>query len=624
MARNDGTPSASGDARWWTPAGQRLKTRWARCIDPAAPLSEYPRPQLARARWASLNGTWNYAITKRDALYPGTADGKILVPFPAESSLSGVMRRVGPESSLWYQRTFAIPEDWEGNGQRIMLNFGAVDWEATVFVNDHELGTHRGGFTPFAFDVTDHLAHDRDNSLAVRVRDPTNTGLIARGKQSLKPGGIFYTAVTGIWQPAWIEPVPEPRIDRLVIRPDIDTDTVSVRVLIARASGPVTGPTRNATVHVDVLDGKAIVSSATPDDATRDIVLPVPRARRWSPASPFLYGLRVRLGNEGDASDDVHSYFGMRKIELRPASTGGTRENQAPRILLNGEPVFQLGVLDQGYWPDGLFTAPADEALAFDIEAARSMGFNMLRKHAKVEPDRWYYHCDRLGMLVWQDMPSLLSFKHYGLEILHALVKKEYRVKGALLDATGTIDLRQAFLDELDHVVMALENHPSIVAWVPFNEGWGEECFDVRAVVDRLRNLDPTRLVDNASGWYDKGVGDVRDVHAYPGPGMADIETGRAAVNGEFGGLGFNVPGHTWHPRGGWGYRVMKSKSALESRYKALVEKLETLKQQGLVASVYTQLSDVEAEVNGLLTYDREVFKIDAPVLANLHRKCLD
>ncbi|MEX2758338.1 MAG: glycoside hydrolase family 2 protein [Candidatus Sigynarchaeota archaeon] len=600
-----------GDGGWWKPAGNRIKTRWTKNVDPSSPLPEYPRPQMVRARWLNLNGAWAYTITRRGEDLPCSYDGKILVPFAVESSLSGVMRRVGSKSYLWYKRTFTIPSEWKG--QRILLHFGAVDWEATIFFNGHEIGVHRGGFTPFTFDVTDHVVYKDENVLEVRVHDPTNTALIARGKQTLRPGNIFYTAVTGIWQTVWMEPVPDPWIDRLHIVPDLDAEQVSVRVHVSRMNKTK----ERFLVRGEVLDGDRVVSTTEIPNSEQEMMLPVREAKRWSPASPFLYGLNVRLDTGTNDGDEIKSYFGMRKIAVQPRHAGSIA---APQILLNGEPLFQRGVLDQGYWPDGLYTAPTDDALRFDIEMAKSMGFNILRKHIKVEPDRWYYHCDRLGMLVWQDMPSLLSFKNYAMEILYALVKKEYRVKKDLRDPSGNIDYRQVFLDELDSMIGALFNHPCIVTWVPFNEGWGEECFDVREVVARIKHLDPTRLVDNASGWYDKGVGDVRDVHAYPGPSMAEIENERAAVNGEFGGLGLKIAGHVWNKRGGWGYKILRNKEALEAKYLDLMHQVNVLRQKGLVASIYTQLTDVETEVNGLMTYDREFFKIDADALARMHR----
>nr|MDO8085084.1 glycoside hydrolase family 2 TIM barrel-domain containing protein [Candidatus Sigynarchaeum springense] len=377
------------------------------------------------------------------------------------------------------------------------------------------------------------------------------------------------------------------------------------------------GTTGQIAWILEVLDGGHVVSSVAIESVEGELVLPVRQAKRWSPASPFLYDLRVRLGDDKSPVDEVQSYFGMREVELRLGQGDGSG---VPRIFLNGEPLFQLGVLDQGYWPDGLYTAPTDDALRFDIEAARSMGFNMVRKHAKVEPDRWYYHCDRLGMLVWQDMPSLLSLKNYAIEILHERVKKEYRIRKELRDPSGSVDYRQVFLDELDAMVGMLGNHPSVVAWVLFNEGWGEECFDVRDVVNRVKRLDPTRLVDGASGFYDKGAGDVRDVHTYPDPSLPEADPARAAVVGEFGGIGLKIPGHAWNKWFGFGWRMARSKEALEARYKGFMEKIEVLKQKGLVASVYTQLTDVETEVNGLLTYDRAVSKIDPHVLARMHR----
>ena len=469
-------------------APSHIRTRWTSQVSSTNPLPEYPRPQLVRTAWTNLNGQWDYAVTSRGTTPPTMWDGKILVPFPVQSQLSGVERAVNDSQQLWYHRTFQVPA--APRGRRQLLHFGAVDWEATVYVNGVKVGEHRGGYDPFTFDITAALRSTGPQDLVVSVWDPTNKGPQPRGKQVLKPGGIWYTAVTGIWQTVWLEPTSAGYITALTATPDIDAGTVKIDYT-------VTGMATDGPVFVAITsEGKSIAQVrailGTP------IVVKIPLPRLWSPSDPFLYDLRVTV-----AGDTVTSYFGMRKISVGHDSAGITR------LFLNNAPLFQYGTLDQGWWPDGLYTAPTDEALRFDIEATRRLGFNMIRKHVKVEPARWYYHADKIGMLVWQDMPSGDNNTAEG--------KKEYEV-------------------ELHHVVDAVRNYPSIVMWVPFNEGWGQH--DTERHVAWLKSYDPTRLVNNSSGWTDTKVGDVSDVHDYPGPGMPSLEPARAAVLGEFGGLG--------------------------------------------------------------------------------------
>ena len=542
-----------------------LVTRWAREVRVGDPLPEYPRPQMARGAWQSLNGQWDYAITAEDAGEPTRWDGAILVPFPVESQLSGVRRAVAPSERLWYRRTFRPPRLPAGG--RLLLHFGAVDWETTVFVNGRRVGEHRGGYDPFTFDVTDALEGLGDQRLVVAVRDPTDSGPQPRGKQVLKPHGIMYTAVTGIWQTVWLEPVPARYVSGLEITPDVDAGVVRLKVAVAG------GPSR---VHAALLDGDATVAEA---DGAADsaITLRVPRPRLWSPDDPFRYGLRVRLEGAGAeaSADAVRSYVGMRKIAVARDSAG------INRLFLNGRALFELGTLDQGWWPDGLYTAPTEDARRFDLETLKRLGFNLIRKHVKVEPERWYFDCDSLGLLVWQDMPS---------------------------GNNDTPEGREEFAAELGHMVDALQNHPSIVMWIPFNEGWGQH--DTERYVRWLQARDPSRLVDDASGWTDRGVGDVRDVHDYPGPSSPPPEPRRADVLGEFGGLGLPLPGHLWIERGAWGYRRFGTLDALWSAYRALLEQLRFLIGDGLAAAVYTQTTDVETEVNGLMTYDRAVVKL--------------
>src|SRR5881628_1304216 len=411
-----------------------LVTRWAAEVTADRVLPEYPQPDLVRRDWQTLNGPWDYAIRDRDADRPATFDGTILVPFPIQSRLSGVARPVSERERVWYRRTLRVEP---ASGRRWLLHFGAVDWDATVFVNGRRIGAHRGGYDPFTFDVTDALRPAGDQELVVSVWDPTDRGDQPRGKQVTEPKSIWYTAVTGIWQTVWIEPVPTTYITGLQIRPDVDAGAVNVRIDAAGASGRV-------GAHLTVLDGQ--MTAAEADAAAGDVVsIPIRRARLWSPDDPHLYNLRVRLAT----GDTVDSYFGMRKIAVQPDASG------VKRLFLNGRPLFEYGLLDQGWWPDGLYTAPTDAALSSDIETTKRLGFNLIRKHVKVEPARWYYHCDRLGVLVWQDMPS---------------------------GDNKTPEGKEQFARELEHVVGALENHPSIVMWVPFNEGWGQH--DTPRIVD--------------------------------------------------------------------------------------------------------------------------------------------
>lgn len=541
----------------------RLQTRWAAQVTPDRVLPEYPRPQLARRNWVNLNGPWTYAITDADAPRPSAFDGRILVPFSIESQLSGAGVWVTPAQRLWYRRTFATPNLPTGN--RLLLNFGAVDWEAVVYVNGTSAGVHRGGFDPFTLDITDRLVAGKEQELVVAVRDPTDDGEQPRGKQVRRPRGIYYTAVTGIWQTVWMEAVPAWHVRGVRIDPDLDRGAVTVSVgTEGRTGGRVT---------VTVLDGAREVGRASGPTAT----IAIPSPHKWSPADPFLYGLRVRL----ESGDEVESYFGMRTIAVRRDGAG------VQRLFLNGEPLFQLGLLDQGWWPDGLYTAPTDEALAFDIEKTRELGFNVIRKHVKVEPARWYYHADRLGMLVWQDMPSANN-------------------KGPEAEAN--------FFRELTSVIDTLRNHPSIVMWVPFNEGWGQH--QTEKYVTWLKGYDPSRIVNNTSGWTDMKVGDVADLHAYPGPAMPPLEPARAATLGEFGGLGLPTEGHTWLDRGNWGYRSYTSLTDLNAAYQDLLSQLRLHAGDGLSSAIYTQTTDVEVEVNGVMTYDRAVTKLSPESIA--------
>ena len=572
-------------ARDWKIAEAPMLSKFADDVDPANPHPEYPRPQLAREQWQNLNGLWDlrFAAAGDDLSTPPTDgfDRRILVPFPVESALSGVGEAV-PEGRVWYQRTFAVPEDWTRDGGRVRLNFGAVDWESHVFVNGQKVGEHRGGFDPFSLDITDALKAGQ-NTLAVGVSDPTNTGAQPRGKQHRNPSGIFYTPVTGIWQTVWMEPVPAAHIRSLRITPDVDAGEVEIQVDAEGGSNVPDGDFLEYTIT----DGdRVLIQVPGPSGIVR---LKIRDAKLWSPASPHLYGLKVRYNN-----DEVTSYFGMRKVEL-----GRDDRGMVTSIKLNGQPLFQVGPLDQGWWPDGLYTAPTDAALRYDIEATKDLGFNMIRKHVKVEPARWYYWADKLGVLVWQDMPSGAQSGQK-----HGIAPTDPN------DADLPPEARAQFEAELLEMIADFGNHPSIIMWVVFNEGWGQH--DTARLTALTKELDPTRLASNASGWTDRGVGDVMDLHHYPEPVMPPLEKDRVAVLGEFGGVGLALEGHLWQKDRLMQYRGARDSEALTRDYETYFRDVYKLRDAGLAAAVYTQTTDVEGEINGLLTYDREVVKVDA------------
>lgn len=555
----------------WQPGAGPLLTRWGRELSPAAVLPEYPRPQMVRPDWQSLNGLWDYALSAGEP--PAQYDGRILVPFPVESALSGVMKPVKPEQRLWYRRSFTVPAAWRQ--QRLLLHFGAVDWEAVVHVNGTEVLVHRGGYDAFSVDITAALRPEGAQELVVAVRDPSDAGQQARGKQVLAPQGIYYTATTGIWQTVWLEPVPVAHIESLRLVPDVAAQVLRIAV---QASG-------GATVVATVLDAQRAVGTSQ-GRPRETFSVPIPDPKLWSPTRPFLYDLRVELVDDaGKVLDRVESYVGMRSIAMGKDGMG------VNRLLLNGEPLFQVGTLDQGFWPDGLYTAPADAALKYDVEVLKRLGFNFTRKHVKVEPARWYNWCDRLGLLVWQDMPS---------------------------GGNGSAEAKTQFEVELQRLVEGLGNSPCIIQWVVFNEGWGQ--YDTERLTAWTKQLDPSRLVNAASGWTDKGVGDLSDMHAYPGPDAPKPEAGRASVLGEFGGLGLGIPEHTWSSQS-WGYRGVADSAALTRRYVKLLQGVWQLKEtRALCAAVYTQTTDVETECNGLLTYDRAILKLDAERAAAANR----
>ena len=561
--------------------GGKLPTRWSKEVSLANPLPEYPRPQMTRKEWLSLNGSWDYAFAPHSNPHPPARfSGKILVPFPMESALSGVQKKSAPNERIWYRRTFAIPPSWKG--QRVLLHFGAVNWDSTVAVNGRQFSPHRGGYDSFSWDITTEL-NGGVNEIVVSAwnpllaDDPADQVL---GKQRKNPSGIFYTAATGIWQTVWLEPVPGQSIKSLKITPDIDSKSVHIVVL---DDGEING----TDVSISVMEGAKEVARKE-GNSNETFHIPIPSPILWTPETPHLYNLKVNLTHNGKKLDAVDSYFAMRKISL------GKDEKGQNRIFLNNQFVFQVGALDQGYWPDGIYTAPTDSALKFDIEAAKRFGFNLLRKHAKVEPERWYYWTDKLGMLVWQDMPQGFSGE------------------GGKISDEG----KAQFKVELHRLIESLYNHGSIIVWTTFNEGWGQH--DSKEIADLAKSLDPSRLINSASGWNDEHAGDIADTHAYPGPWAGKPEENRASVNGEFGGVTMRVPGHMW-TEDVFGYgATLKEKRLVTSRYQQLLRKAYDLRDsQGASAVVYTQLTDVEQESNGLLTYDRKIIKADEAVVKN-------
>ncbi len=577
----------------WKPAGDRIMTEWGENLDPQNVHQEYPRPQMVRENWLNLNGFWKYAITDV-AAEPEAYDGHILVPFAVESALSGVGRNVSETQALWYERNFEVPAEW--NGQKVMLNFGAVDWKAEVYVDGQKAGEHVGGYAPFSLDITDLLAKGKKHVLKVKVTDQTDKWFQPRGKQVSNPKGIWYTAVTGIWQTVWMEPVAASHVNSYLAVADIDNAVLNVKVDAELAEGDV-------CEVVLLADGTPIAKA----EGT-DVALAVPDMKLWSPSDPYLYGLDIKVVREDGEVDEVMGYAAMRKISYEKGKDGHKR------MLLNNEPLFHYGPLDQGWWPDGLYTAPSDEALAFDIEKTKEMGYNMIRKHVKVEPARWYWHCDRLGMLVWQDMPSIADNK------TNKWGRKEYD-EGT--DTPVTQEGKANYYHEWGEIMKANMGFPCIVVWVPFNEAWGQ--FDTDEVVKFTRAQDDTRLINYASGGnFVRCSGDILDLHNYPGPKMYLYDKDYVNVLGEYGGIGWPVEGHLWQTDKNWGYIQFKSADEVLDTYEAYAEELIKLVDKGFAAAVYTQTTDVEGEVNGLMTYDRKVIKLDMARLNAINTRVIE
>ena len=578
----------------WKPAGDRIMTQWADDVDPSNVLPEYPRPQMMRENWLNLNGMWDYAISAKDASQPGVYDGQILVPFAVESALSGVGRTLTADDALWYSREFTVPKQWKG--QRILLNFGAVDWKTEVYVDGKLAGEHVGGYDPFSFDITDLLSKGKKHNLTVKVLDQTDAWYQPHGKQIMNPHGIWYTPVSGIWQTVWMEPVPETYIKSFSAVPDVPGAKLAMDVKVENMQpGDI--------CRVQMYDGEFLAGEG---NGYKDAVW-VTNPKLWTPENPFLYDLKIMIIRKGQIIDEIKGYAAMREISVARDADGHKR------MLLNGEPVFQYGPLDQGWWPDGLYTAPTDEALAFDIIKTKEFGYNMIRKHVKVEPARWYYHCDRLGMLVWQDMPSTTyGDNEWG--------NHEYNTG---TDSKITQEGKDNYYKEWGEIINDFKIFPSIVVWVPFNEAWGQ--FDTDEVVKFTREQDPSRLVNYASGGnFEKCSGDILDLHNYPDPEMYLYDPEYVNVLGEYGGIGLPVEGHLWQTDKNWGYVQYKNGDDVLKAYEGYAEELIELVRKGFAAAVYTQTTDVEGEVNGLMTYDRKVVKMDAERLAKINRTVIE
>ncbi|MEH6703708.1 MAG: sugar-binding domain-containing protein [Galbibacter orientalis] len=581
-------------AQQWKPAGKKIKTSWAEKIDVNNVLGEYPRPIMVRKEWKNLNGLWDYSIQKKGGEAPKKGDGKILVPFAVESSLSGVMKEVGAENELWYNKTFTIPDNWDGSN--ILLHFGAVDWKSDIWLNGVKIGSHTGGYTPFSFDITPFLSSG-EQKLTVKVWDPTSDGPQPRGKQVKNPDGIWYTPVTGIWQTVWLEPVAEKSIKNLKITPDIDNSAIKIKPLLTNASyGDI--------IEVTIKENNKVIA-VSKASANEEVEIYIENQKLWSPESPFLYDLTVKLLSGDTTTDTVDSYFAMRKISKK------RDENGVVRMQLNNKDYFQFGPLDQGWWPDGLYTAPTDEALKYDIVKTKELGFNMIRKHVKVEPARWYTHCDELGILVWQDMPNgdaapiWQNRKYFDGTALKRSAKSE-----------------QIYRKEWKEIIDYLYSYPSIVVWVPFNEAWGQ--FKTVEITEWTQQYDPSRLINSASGGNHFQTGDILDLHNYPGPDMYLYDAQRVTVLGEYGGIGLPLEGHLWKTDNNWGYVKFKNSKETTEEYIKYAKKLKGFVKTGFSAAVYTQTTDVEGEVNGFMTYDRKVDKMDFKKVREINQEVIN
>ena len=584
----------------WAPLQEHILTPWASQVDPLNPLPEYPRPQLERTLWQSLNGLWDYAIGPKEGERPAP-EGKILVPFAVESALSGVGKRLTAEDALWYSTSFKVPRQWKG--QQVWLNFQAVDWSTEVWLNGQRVGSHTGGYTAFSFDITPYLVKGKQQ-LVVKVLDATDNNEQPRGKQVSNPEGIWYTPVSGIWQSVWLEPTPTPA--RIVNYSAVSFEGASALTVTPQVENAQEGD----RVAVRLMEGGKVLQEEVVPVGTPAVFRPG-NPHRWSPEDPYLYDLVFRLENkEGKPLDGVKGYAALREV------TEVTDEAGHKRLGLNGKPYFQFGPLDQGWWPDGLYTAPTDEALKFDIEQTKAFGFNMIRKHIKVEPARWYYWCDKLGILVWQDMPCLAD-NHLGRWEMWTWAGPED-------DSRLSESAKATYYKEWGEIMDQQQVFPSVVVWVPFNEAWSQ--FDTYEVVAFTKEKDPSRLVNSASGGNSyRECGDIFDSHNYPDPHIKFTSEGRQIdVLGEYGGIGWPIEGHLWQPDRNWGYVQYQSAEEVLAQYREYARQLKETIASGVSAAVYTQTTDVEGEVNGLMTYDRVITKMPAEELCKINREVIE
>ena len=571
------------DDKWeWKPQGNRIKTRWGKSLDPKNVWPEYPRPQLQRTEWLNLNGEWSYSIRNKDQTRPHIPDGKILVPFPIESSLSGVMRNVTEKDAIWYEKVIEIPKEWEG--KRIMLNFGAVDWKSILYINGNKVGEHTGGYTYFYFDITDYL-HEGINEITLYVWDPTDRSYIPLGKQTLTPGSIWYTPSSGIWQTVWLEPLNSVYIKELGINNNFDQKTINIAVKTN------TDETQNVKLNL-AYQGKLIKSISGDTSKELSITLNQEDFHPWSPSSPCLYDIQIELYSPSNVLyDNITSYTAIRKIESK------RHTDEQLRIFLNDEVIFNMGTLDQGFWPDGLHTAPSEEAMIFDILKLKEMGFNTIRKHIKVEPFRYYYQCDKIGMLVWQDMPAGdISGSNWDGS----------KIDGGA-DKQRSDESKNNYYKEWGEIIDNMKFFQSIIIWIPFNEGWGQ--FETEKAVDFTHEREPTRLINAASGGNHRVCGNFLDLHSYPQPNQFIYHENLTNVLGEYGGVGLEKRGHTWNLQN-WAYIQVENSEELTERFTTYANDLIKLLPKGFGAAIYTQTTDVESEINGLITYDREIVKI--------------
>ena len=566
----------------WSPAGDKIKTKWGKELDPKNVWPEYPRPQLERKDWLNLNGPWSYSIREPDYLKPEKHDGKILIPFSLESSLSGVMKSLTDKQVIWYEKEFEFPEEW--NGKKILLHFGAVDWKCTLYVNEAKIGEHSGGYSPFYFDITNRIK-EGINKIVLQVYDPTNRGEQPIGKQTLSPGSIWYTPISGIWQTVWLEPVNENYITKLEINNDYDNKEIKITFkLNSEEKLPLDVKLEFNENEIQTIKG----------NSNEEITIKISDEdfHPWSPSEPNLYNIKAELlSKEGKVIDSLVSYTTIRKIEQRKDLSGNFR------IFLNNKPIFNMGTLDQGYWPDGLYTPPSEEAMIYDIQKLKDLGFNTIRKHIKVEPWRYYYQCDKIGMMLWQDMPSGdLGGNKWEPDVLNGGT-----------DVERSQESKNTYYKEWEEIIDHLKFFQCIIIWVPFNEAWGQ--FETEKTVEFTKEKDPLRLINAASGGNHRVCGNIIDLHSYPGPRQAFKEDSLINVLGEYGGLGLNIEGHTWN-EDNWGYAVFKTKEEVTERYEQYIDELIRLIESGFSAAIYTQTTDVESEINGLITYDREEVKI--------------